>query len=130
MEKLDFAVSHNQFLTPTARYCDVVFPAATAFEKEDIGLPWAGNYLLYKPQITPPLGQARSDYDALCELADRLGFGSEFSEGRSAAQWIEHFIAQSEIPDADEFRRTGIYLAPDQERVGLTDFTKTRRAAL
>ena len=48
-EKVDFAVSHEVFLTPTARYCDVVFPAATALEKEDIGIPWVGNYLLYKP---------------------------------------------------------------------------------
>ena len=55
-------------------------------------------------------------------LADRLGFGPAFSEGRSAAAWIEHFIAHSEIPDAAAFRETGIYLAPDQERVGLADF--------
>jgi len=121
-ERLDFAITHEVFLTPTARYCDVVFPTTTAFEKEDIGIPWAGNYLLYKPQIVPPLGQARSDYDILSELADRLGFGPAFSEGRSAAAWIEHFIANSEIPDPLAFRETGIYLAADQERVGLADF--------
>jgi anaerobic dimethyl sulfoxide reductase subunit A len=122
MQKLDFVVTHEVFLTPTARYCDVIFPTTTAFEKEDIGLPWAGNYLLYKPQILPPAGQARSDYEILCDLADRLGFAEQFSEGRSAAQWIEHFLAESEITDLDEFRRSGIYLAPDQERAGLADF--------
>ena len=81
-EKLDFAVTHEVFLTPTTRHCDVIFPTTTAFEKEDIGIPWAGNYLLHKPQIVPPLGQARSDYDVMWELADRLGFGPAFSEGR------------------------------------------------
>jgi anaerobic dimethyl sulfoxide reductase subunit A len=121
-EKLDFAVTHEVFLTPTARHCDVVFPTTTAFEKEDIGIPWAGNYLLYKPRIVPPPGQARNDYDILCELADRLGFGLAFSAGRSAAAWIERFIAHSEIPDPAAFRETGIYLAADQERVGLADF--------
>jgi anaerobic dimethyl sulfoxide reductase subunit A len=121
-EKLDFAVTHEVFLTPTARYCDVVFPTTTAFEKEDIGIPWAGNYLLYKPQVVSPMGQARSDYDVLCDLADRLGFGPAFSEGRSAGEWVQHFIAQSEITDSAEFRRTGIYLAPDHERVGLGEF--------
>lgn len=128
LEKLEFSVTHEVFLTPTARWCDVVLPAATAFEKEDIGLPWLGNYLLYKPQILPPRGEARSDYDILCDLSDRLGFGAAYSEGRSASAWIDHFIASSEIPDAGEFRRTGIYLAPDQERVGLADFTADPQA--
>jgi anaerobic dimethyl sulfoxide reductase subunit A len=121
-KQLDFAVSHEIFMTPTARYCDVVFPAASSLEKEDIGIPWLGNYLLYKPQVLSPIGQARCDYDILCDLADRLGFLPEFSKGRSTAEWVKHFIDLSEIPDAEEFRRTGIYLAPDQERVGLADF--------
>jgi anaerobic dimethyl sulfoxide reductase subunit A len=126
--KLDFAVTHEMFMTPTARHCDVIFPTTTGFEREDIGIPWAGNYLLYRPQIMPPMGQARSDYDALCELADRLGFGEAFSEGRSAAQWVQLFIEQSDIPDADEFRRTGMYIAPDQERVGLAAFAADPQA--
>ena len=73
---MDFAVCHELFLTPTARYCDVVLPAAHALEKEDIGIPWLGNFLPYKPQAVPPRGEARSDYDILCDLADRLGFGA------------------------------------------------------
>jgi anaerobic dimethyl sulfoxide reductase subunit A len=121
-EVLEFVVTHEVFLTPTARHCDVIFPTTTAFEKEDIGIPWAGNWLLYKPQVVPPAGQARSDYDVLWDLADRLGFGPAFSEGRSAGEWIRHFIEESEIADPAKFRRTGIYLASDQERVGLAEF--------
>jgi anaerobic dimethyl sulfoxide reductase subunit A len=123
-QKLDFAVTHSIFMTPTAKYCDVVFPAATAFEKEDIGIPWSGNYLLYKPRVVPPAGQARSDYDALCGLAERMGFDADFSEGRSAAQWIQHFLEESEIPDPSEFRRSGLYAARENERVGLEDFAR------
>ena len=120
--KVDFAVTHELFMTPTARWCDVIVPAASPLEKEDIGSPWLGNYLLYKPQAVAPLGQARSDYDILCDLAERLGFGQGFSEGRSAAQWVDLFIAQSEVTDVEEFRRTGIYWGGEQERVGLADF--------
>ncbi|HWP68076.1 MAG TPA: molybdopterin-dependent oxidoreductase, partial [Rectinemataceae bacterium] len=50
---LDFSVSHELFMTPTARYCDVVLPAASPLQKEDIGLSWSGNYALYKPKILP-----------------------------------------------------------------------------
>jgi anaerobic dimethyl sulfoxide reductase subunit A len=121
-KKVDFAVCHELFLTPTARHCDVVLPAAHALEKEDIGLPWTGNFLTYRPQAVPPQGEARCDYDILCGLAERLSFGPAFSEGRSAADWVQHFLDQSELPDHAEFRRTGLYLAPDQERVGLAAF--------
>jgi len=120
--KLDFAVTHQLFMTPTARHCDVIFPAATALEKEDIGLPWAGNYLLYKPAAAAPRGRTQSDYDTLWALADRLGFGEAFSEGRTAADWITRFIADSDVPDPEAFRRTGITIAPERERVGLAAF--------
>jgi len=122
--KVAFTVCHELFLTPTARHCDVVLPAAHALEKEDIGIPWLGNFLTYKPRILPPRGEARSDYDILCALADRLGFLPAFAEGRTAAQWLQHFLDQSEVPDHDAFRRTGLYLAPDQERVGLAAFAE------
>jgi anaerobic dimethyl sulfoxide reductase subunit A len=121
-DALDFAVCHELFLTPTARHCDVVLPAASALEKEDIGLPWLGNYLLYKPAALPPVGSTRSDYEIFRDLAERMGAGPAFSAGRSAAQWIDAFLAASEVPDHQVFKRTGVYLAPDQERVGLGDF--------
>ena len=123
-EQVDFAVCHELFLTPTARYCDVVLPAAHALEKEDIGLTWGGNFITYKAQAVPPQGEAHTDYDILCDLAARLGFGAQFSEGRSAAQWVQHFLDQSEVPDHDAFRQTGFYGAADQERTGLADFAR------
>jgi len=126
-QSVDFAVSHEMFLTTTARQCDVVLPAAGPLEKEDIGIPWSGNSLLYKAQLLAPRGQARSDYDILCDLSERLGFGPAYSEGRSASDWVRLFIEQSEITDPDEFRRTGIYWGADQERVGLADFTADPR---
>ncbi len=122
--KVDFAICHELFLTPTARYCDIVLPAAHALEKEDIGLPWLGNFLTYKTQAASPQGQAHCDYEILCDLAERLGFGAEFSAGRNAAAWLQHFLDQSEVPDRDEFRRVGLYLALDQERAGLADFAR------
>lgn len=123
LEKIDFVVSHEIFMTPSARWCDVIFPAATALEKEDIGMPWLGNYLLYKSRAVTPLGQVRSDYEILWALADLLGFGPEFSAGRTEAEWIRHFISQSEITDPDDFQRSGIYWGANQARVGLADFS-------
>jgi len=122
-QKVDFTVSHELFLTPTAQYCDVILPVASPLEKEDIGIPWLGNYLLYRPQVVQPLGEACSDYDIFCDLAERMDFYADYSCNRSAAEWVQYFLDQSEVPDHEAFRSTGIYLAPDQERTGMAEFS-------
>ncbi|MCX7024697.1 MAG: hypothetical protein NT080_08770 [Spirochaetes bacterium] len=53
-----------------------------------------------------------------------MGFGERFTGGRSADRWIDEFLVESEIPDVDEFMRTGAYFAPEQDRVGLADFAR------
>lgn len=121
-ETLDFAVCHELFMTPTARWCDIVLPAASPLQKEDIGIPWAGNYLLYKPQVLPRCGGERSDYEIFAALAERAGVRGDFTEGRSEAQWIDAFLEASEINDAAAFKRTGIYFGAEQQRTGLEDF--------
>jgi len=120
-EGVELSVCHDYFLTPTARYCDVVLPVTTYLERADVVFPET-NHLLYSHQVIDPLGLARNDYDIFCDLADRLGFAQEYSQGRNAGQWLEHFLDNSEIADVEEFRRTGIYLGAEQERCGLSDF--------
>ncbi|UCG00067.1 MAG: molybdopterin-dependent oxidoreductase [Spirochaetaceae bacterium] len=126
-ESVELAISHDYFLTPTACYCDVVLPVTTYLERGDIVYPNT-NHLLYSHKVIEPVGQGRNDYDIFCQLADRLGFGQAFSEGRSAEQWLEHFMADSEIPDVDEFRRIGIYTGAEQERCGLSEFVSDPQA--
>ena len=128
MNALEFSVCHEMFLTPTARCCDVVLPVASPLEKSDIGKPWLGNYLLFKPRILEPRGYVRSDYDIFRELAERAGKGALFSLDRGESEWIDSFITDSEIPDPETFKATGIYMGADQERVGLAKFAKDPRA--
>jgi anaerobic dimethyl sulfoxide reductase subunit A len=127
-ESLEFAVCHDYFLTPTARYCDVVLPTTTFLERQDIVSPASGNYVLFSNRAIAPQGEARNDYDIFCELAGRLGFEAAFSEGKDEEAWLREFVAASEIPDYEEFKRTGIYMAADQERVALAPFRSDPRA--
>jgi len=73
-EQVEFSVCHDLFLTPTARYCDVVLPVSTSLERQDI-IFTSGNYLLFSNRATKPLPGTRTDYAILAELAARLGFG-------------------------------------------------------
>jgi anaerobic dimethyl sulfoxide reductase subunit A len=127
-QKVDFSVCHEYFLTPTARYCDVVLPVTTFLEREDIVFPLS-NHLFYSYKVIDPLEGAKNDYDIFCELADRLGFGKQFSQNRTAAQWIDDFLDGSEVQDIEEFKRTGIYTGTEQQRVGLSHFVSDPKNA-
>jgi len=120
-KKVEFSVCHEHFMTPTAAYCDVILPATTFLEREDILFPGM-NYLFYSGKAIDPPGNVKNDYDIFCELSDRLGFLDIYSEGKTSAGWIEQFLAESAITDYQHFRQTGIYSGEDQARIGLSDF--------
>jgi anaerobic dimethyl sulfoxide reductase subunit A len=120
-EKVEFSVCHDYFLTPTARYCDVILPTTTFLERQDIVFP-DGNYLLFSNRAVEPLPESRNDYDIFCSLAERLGFLDAFAEDKGEEAWLRSFAATSEVLDYEEFRSSGIYMGRDQLRVGLANF--------
>ncbi len=122
LEKADFVVTHDYFLTDTARYSDVVLPVTTFVERSDILFSHT-NYLYYSADAIPPVGNSRNDWDIFADLSKRLGFFNDFTEGRSTQEWLDHFIAESEITDVPGFIETGIYKGEQQYRVGLSDFS-------
>ncbi|HEY9053627.1 MAG TPA: molybdopterin-dependent oxidoreductase [Rectinemataceae bacterium] len=119
---LDFFVVHDMFLTPTAMMADLVLPVASPLQKEDIGIPWAGNYLLYKPRILPALAGERSDFEIFRSLARAFGKEELFTEGLDESGWVERCIEESEIPDKDEFKRMGIYRGEERASELLDSF--------
>jgi anaerobic dimethyl sulfoxide reductase subunit A len=120
---VEFAVCHDYALTPTARHCDVVLPATTFLEREDVTFP-VGNYLFYSARAIDPVGQSRNDYDIYADLSARLGFERGFTGGLGASEWLERFLSRSEIPDPGEFKRSGIHDCGDHNRVGLAGFVE------
>lgn len=79
LKKLDFLAVSEIFLTPTAQMADMVLPAATNFEFDDIGhfgLPHG--FILPRPRIVEPVGESWPDSKILNELGKRLGLGQFF----------------------------------------------------
>ncbi len=106
-------IVHDPWWTATAKRADIVFPATTPYERADIGRANLDDYLFHMPQLIPPVGEARDDYEIFAALAERLGHGEEFTEGRSSAEWIELLyeefrgLAREEgvdVPDLDTLR--------------------------
>ncbi|NKX45481.1 molybdopterin-dependent oxidoreductase [Roseicyclus persicicus] len=86
-------IVHEPWWTATAQRADIVFPATTPYEREDIGRSPLDDYLFHMPALIPPVGEARDDYAIFAGLAGRMGLGPAFTEGRSAADWIDHLYA-------------------------------------
>jgi anaerobic selenocysteine-containing dehydrogenase len=68
-----FTVVHDPFLTVTARYADILLPATTYLETEDVYRAYGAYYLQYAPAAVPPQGEAWSNFRLARELAQRMG---------------------------------------------------------
>ena len=68
-----FTIVHDPFLSDTARYADVVLPAATYLESEDVVRSYGSYYIQMVRQVVPPQGEAWSNGRLAQELAQRLG---------------------------------------------------------
>jgi anaerobic selenocysteine-containing dehydrogenase len=68
-----FTVVHDPFLTTTARYADIVLPATTYLETEDLYRAYGAYWMQYAPAAVPPQAGARSNFRLAQELAVRMG---------------------------------------------------------
>ncbi len=82
-------IVNEAFWTATARHADIVFPVTTMLERNDFGGGSNDAYLSPMRQAVPPFRQARDDYLVFSALAERLGFATGFTEGKSAEEWVE-----------------------------------------
>ncbi len=108
--------------TTSARHADIVLPIAAAQERNDLGAGQSDSALVPMPQLVPPAGEARIEYEIFAALAERLGVAEAFTEGRSADDWLRHIWkatqdnaveAGCELPDWDEFLTGDVIQLPD-----------------
>ncbi|GGP15857.1 molybdopterin-dependent oxidoreductase [Oceanobacillus neutriphilus] len=89
----------------TARHADIVFPANTFLERNDI-VCRSDSYISPSKQVSENFGESRSDYEIFCGLSERLGVLNEFSEGRDEMEWVEAIYHES----FDNAEKAGIKL--------------------
>jgi len=118
LQRPETVIVHEQFMTPTARFADILLPVTTQLERNDIIRPWQGGpYYIYMNKAIEPLHESRSDLEICEALARRLGI--EGYSGRTEDEWLRLFWREAEqmtdskpLPDYDTLRREGVYKIP------------------
>lgn len=100
--------------TPTAKFADIVLPANTTFERNDIitASEYDGHYMVAMPKMVESVHESKSDFEIFTMIADKLGFADKYTEGKSDMDWIRGFYEEAvadgkskgiDMPDFDTF---------------------------
>lgn len=109
-KKLEFIVTHEQFLTSTAKFADIVLPASTRLERNDICIGNALPSLGFLRKVSEPIGECKSHLEICAELAKRLGV-MDYSD-RTEEDYLRQIVDGSDGPDYETFKQAGIYKLP------------------
>jgi anaerobic dimethyl sulfoxide reductase subunit A len=113
LRALEFLIVSELFMTPTARFADILLPVTHAAERNDLTRPWpSGPYYTFVNKAVEPLGECKSDLEIACELAEKLGFRDY--NPLSEEEWLRAFVEKNpetaeQIKDYEIFRREGIH---------------------
>ena len=98
-QKLQTFIVHDFQWTATARRADIVLPATSSYERNDIEQigDYSLGYIMAMKKVIEPVFEARNDYDIFAAIADRLGHGDAFTQGRSEMDWIRSFYEAARV---------------------------------
>ncbi|MCP2094553.1 MULTISPECIES: molybdopterin-dependent oxidoreductase [Actinosynnema] len=114
MSTVDTLVVNETHWTATARHADVVLPAASSLERDDLAAGAGDRRLRAVRRVLEPVGQAREEFWIYARLAERLGAGEAFTEGLDSRGWLERIYERwraapgsPPAPPFDRFWRDG-----------------------
>lgn len=121
---VEFIVCSDVFMTPSAKFADVLLPGVSFLEMNNLVTPWLqGNFFGSVNKVVEPLGECKFEYEWLCEIAKRIGKYEAFTEGHETLDdWVmdtyEKLRANvPQLPTYEQFKQEGIYRYPDLEPV-------------
>jgi len=131
--KIEFVLSQHPWLENDCLFADIILPANTKLEEEDIGVDATGeqcSLIFPERKCIEPIGESKSDYEIVCLIAERLGLLNEYTEGKTIEEWIRHGFETSGVQDYisfEELGEKGYYVIPTdadwkKRPAGMIDF--------
>ncbi|MCS0623363.1 molybdopterin guanine dinucleotide-containing S/N-oxide reductase [Enterobacter asburiae] len=94
-QKPELVVISECFWTGSAKHADIVLPATTSFERNDLTMTgdYSNQHMVPMKRVVAPRDEARDDFDVFAELSElwEAGGRERFTEGKSDLQWLESF---------------------------------------
>ncbi|NLK65952.1 MAG: molybdopterin-dependent oxidoreductase [Campylobacteraceae bacterium] len=117
-EKFETFIVNECFWTATAKMADIVLPATTEQERDDITVSFTNKFIYALQKVSEPYANSRDDYYIFAEILKRFGNDKyeAFTENRSSTEWIKFLYEDSvkkaakdgiELPKFDEFWKKG-----------------------
>jgi trimethylamine-N-oxide reductase (cytochrome c) len=117
---IEFMLAQHPWMENDCHYADIILPTNTKYEEDDVGddpMSCLFNTIYLEDKCQEPVGESRSDYEAVCAIADKLGLLKEYTEGKSVEEWIKIGFEGSGVPQAglytwEKFKETKYYVVP------------------
>ena len=120
----ELIVGSDLFMTPSAKFADLLLPGTSVFEGNNIALPWTfGSYVLHNTKAIEPLFGCQFEYEWIKLVAKNLGLYDEFTAGHeSVDEWLEACYNETrkiepELPEYEVFKARGGHVYEDQKHV-------------
>lgn len=124
-DELEFILIQDIMMKQEMIYADMLLPICTTLELDDINYESADYLAIYLDQkCVDPVGEAKSDYEALIPLAERFGVKEEYTGGKTVEEWQKHVYEISGAPDFvgwDELKEKGYWIQGDSPDVDLAE---------
>lgn len=104
-----------------ARHADIILPANTALERNDIMLNPRDPTIIANKKTIPNIGHSKSDFEIFTNLAKQLGFKNSFTENKTEREWLKYIWNESkriskkvnlDLPDFEKFWEDGFFEVP------------------
>jgi anaerobic selenocysteine-containing dehydrogenase len=88
--KIEFVLIQHPWMENGCLFADIILPINTIFESQDIVYETEQfSTLIIEPKLIESVGESKSDYEAICEIAKKLDMNNEFTLGRTVEDWIK-----------------------------------------
>ena len=120
--KIECIVAQHQWLENDTILADIILPISTLYEMDDIMTNSAQGVqfinVLLQRQAIKPVGESKSDYEAVLEVAKKMGKYDEVTEGKTLEDWIKYTYEGIGLPEFigwDEFKEKEYFVFPVAE---------------